>query len=599
MNTEDKDKELATLRSELEKARERERDYAQARTAMLYMLEDLHRTSEAVTAGQKTWEATFDAITDPIFLLDHELRIVRANRAYAEAAGRPFKAIIGRPYHTIFPVMDRPFDICLGPAENMTHEPAPDIEVSTNGRIYRLRHYFINSEAANEHKAIHLLQDITETKKAEKRLKQEIEITTDLLYIAEATTRVLDMDRLMGEVVQAVHRIVASDICLSYLYDGSGALQPSQTEGLDRSMLPQFRTTSIDMEMPCVKKAFDAARAAVIDLPSANCEGRRFPFDWAERFSTLLLMPLTGKVGRLGLLIAFYKSPHELSEAQARVVTGVMQQVSISLEEARLYKDSVDRAVELSNKIETIKVMHEIDVSMLSTLDTSAILETVASLIGKLIPCDRTTIATIDRERGGFVYQAGFGIAVQKGVFIPFKDTSATQVLETGTSQFTANLADEAPLAPLEARLLREGFLAHIRLPIIVKGEITAVLSVGTKRKGMFTKEMLATLANLVTQIGVALENARLVADLQELFYSTIKTLSNTIDAKSPWTSGHSERVTAHALDIARALGMDEHRIKTIELAGLLHDIGKLGTYEEILNKPGKLTDDEMRLMRA
>jgi len=598
MDMNDRDKEIETLQAELAKAKGRERDYADARRAMLYMLEDLHRTTEAVTAGQKAWEATFDAIADPIFILDHELKIVRANRAYAEAAAKPFKDIIEKPYHTIFPVMDRPFEICLGPEENKTNEPAPEVNVSAKGRVYRLRHYFINHEGPNKQRAIHVLQDITETKKAEKRLKQEIEITTNLLYIAEATTRVMDMERLMSEVVKAVHRIAASDICLSYLYGGNNALEPSQAAGLDKIMLPQFRATSIEIDLPCIKKAFETASPTVIDLPLTNCGGKRFPFDWAGEVTSMLLIPLVSKGGKLGLLIAFYKSPHALSEVETRVVTGVMHQVSISLEEARLYKDSVDRAVELSNKVETIKVMHEIDVSMLSTLDADAILETVAKLIAKLIPCDRTTIATVDRERNGFVYQAGFGIVMQKGTFIPFKDTSATRVLETGTSQFTANLNDEGPLAPLEARLLKEGFMTHIRLPIIIKGETAALLSVGSKRPGVFTKEMLTTLGNVTTQIGVALDNARLVSDLQELFYSTIKTLSNTIDAKSQWTSGHSERVTRDALKIARALGIDERQLKTIELAGLLHDIGKLGTYEEILNKPGKLTDEEMRLMQ-
>ncbi|MEK7680059.1 MAG: HD domain-containing phosphohydrolase, partial [Deltaproteobacteria bacterium] len=331
---------------------------------------------------------------------------------------------------------------------------------------------------------------------------------------------------------------------------------------------------------------------------AVNTEGRGAPFQWFGPFEPMLILPLAGRAGAFGMLTLVYRPRHELTPGDMRLTKGIMHQVSTALEEARLYKESVDRAVELSHRIETIRVMHEIDKSVLSTLDAGEILETTARLVSKVIPCDRATIAAVDREKDGFIYKAGFGIDLPKGTFVPFSDTSAVTMVETGMTQFIADINDEKPLLPLEKRFAEQGFVSHIRVPIAVKGEIAAVLTVGSKRQCIFKPEDIATLEKLASQIGVALENSRLVTGLQELFLSTVQALSKAIDAKSPWTMGHSARVTNYAVTIAAELGMDKKTLEDLRIAGLLHDIGKIGTYDEILNKPGKLTDEEYKIMK-
>lgn len=86
--------------------------------------------------------------------------------------------------------------------------------------------------------------------------------------------------------------------------------------------------------------------------------------------------------------------------------------------------------------------------------------------------------------------------------------------------------------------------------------------------------------------------------DLEDLLINTITSLVSAIDAKSPWTKGHSERVTYYARKIGSELGLSEKEIETLTLAGLLHDIGKLGTYDAVLDKPDKLTAEEFELVK-
>ncbi len=154
-------------------------------------------------------------------------------------------------------------------------------------------------------------------------------------------------------------------------------------------------------------------------------------------------------------------------------------------------------------------------------------------------------------------------------------------------------------LPPKERQLMEEGYVSHMRVPLIVKGEPVGVLCVASKRTAAFTPENLSTLEKLAALIGVALENTRLVADLKELLIGTVKSLSNAIDAKSPWTAGHSERVTRYALEIGTKMRFPEADLKDLELGSLLHDVGKIGIYDAILNKPAPLTREEYETLKG
>ena len=452
--------------------------------------------------------------------------------------------------------------------------------------------------------SLFLLEDLDSTREEMERtqleIQEETEITRHLLMISEATATITDVDKLMEQVINCAQKITGSDVCLSYLWDDEGGVfRPSREIGLPATLSPVFRVKSILEEA-----ASEVAEVTdVVIIQDVRSEGvSKVPefISWIKdmNIGTMGIIPLRGRISRLGLIIGIYLNPTVIDEKKKRVIQGISHQVSVALEQARLYRESTDRAIELSNKMETIQAMNEIDRSILSTLKGDEILETATRLVARIVPCDSATVALVDRERGGFVNAAGFGAEfLAKGVFVPFKETSTTEVVEAVRPQYEGNLAGVKNL-PFEARLLEHGFLSHIRVPLIVKGEVIGVLNVGTKRPSAYTTDNLSTLEKLAAQISVALENSRLLSDLEELFIGTVKSLSSAIDAKSKWTAGHSERVTKYALDIGREIGLSETELKDLELAGLLHDVGKIGTYESILDKPGKLTDEERTIMQ-
>jgi putative nucleotidyltransferase with HDIG domain len=144
-------------------------------------------------------------------------------------------------------------------------------------------------------------------------------------------------------------------------------------------------------------------------------------------------------------------------------------------------------------------------------------------------------------------------------------------------------------------------------VPAYYRDKLMAVLLLGEKYdETRFEQEELDFFAALASDAAMAIRNAQLFADLKreadrnkQLFIQTITVLGATIEAKDSYTHGHTERVTKYAVAIARqmtengSIQFTEEFFENLYIAGMLHDIGKIGVSEAILNKTGKLTDNE------
>jgi putative nucleotidyltransferase with HDIG domain len=115
---------------------------------------------------------------------------------------------------------------------------------------------------------------------------------------------------------------------------------------------------------------------------------------------------------------------------------------------------------------------------------------------------------------------------------------------------------------------------------------------------GRKSPEMLKSLAALVLSAAMHFKALEEYRARQELFMGLIRIIMGAVDAKDPTTAGHSTRVAELAKELALKIGMEPADIENIYLGGLLHDVGKLGIPDMILNKPGRLSDEEMEIMR-
>ena len=99
--------------------------------------------------------------------------------------------------------------------------------------------------------------------------------------------------------------------------------------------------------------------------------------------------------------------------------------------------------------------------------------------------------------------------------------------------------------------------------------------------------------------LGIHSGNAELYRQQAEVLSGIVRALTSAIDAKDPYTCGHSDRVARVAVRLAQAMGCDEQTVETIYLSGLLHDVGKIGINDQVLQKPGKLTPLEFEHIKT
>lgn len=147
---------------------------------------------------------------------------------------------------------------------------------------------------------------------------------------------------------------------------------------------------------------------------------------------------------------------------------------------------------------------------------------------------------------------------------------------------------------PCAARSVFPQVVGLVLVPLREGDRLFGWLAAFNPRDG---REFGSSEANLLSSVGTILGihsgNIDLYKQQAELFGGVVRAMSSAIDAKDPYTRGHSERVARVAVRIAEEMNCDENTLRTLYLGGLLHDVGKIGVNDDVLRKPGKLTDAE------
>lgn len=255
-------------------------------------------------------------------------------------------------------------------------------------------------------------------------------------------------------------------------------------------------------------------------------------------------------------------------------------------------------ASRLGKQFNALTTMNEIDRSILSALDTRRIVDTVLSRMRELFPCDCVALALLDSESSDAgLMHIQYGQSEGENWLVPIRlTTEDIQELNDYPEQLLVESTKEYPeylssLIELDVEL----FLA---LPMFVNERLSGLIVLGYLEPEALNEEDTIQARQLADQVAVAISNARLIEELDELNWGTLYALARAIDAKSNWTAGHSERVTELALKIGQVMGLNQKQLDDLHRAGLLHDLGKIGIPPEILDKAGKLTDEEYQLMR-
>ncbi|MFV2072536.1 MAG: HD domain-containing phosphohydrolase [Thermoanaerobaculales bacterium] len=225
----------------------------------------------------------------------------------------------------------------------------------------------------------------------------------------------------------------------------------------------------------------------------------------------------------------------------------------------------------------------------------------VHDFLARPVRLTRTYIQPIDLDAGQVlgsvapVEVLGLGVVVERPTADAFAPVRVMQRRTLGLSALAALIALGIGLT-FSRRLITPLQDLAATSSEIAEGNLTVRANVRGKdeiaRLGSNFNHMAGSIEALVRRLKQALRQN------QELFLETIQTLAAAIDAKDPYTRGHSERVSSYSMAIARHLGLNQEEVFRVRIAAILHDVGKLGVRDGILNKPGGLSEEEFAVMR-
>src|SRR4030042_1425546 len=138
-----------------------------------------------------------------------------------------------------------------------------------------------------------------------------------------------------------------------------------------------------------------------------------------------------------------------------------------------------------------------------------------------------------------------------------------------------------------------------ICVPVKVKERTIGVLEAINKKEGEeFDEEDLSLFASLADQVAIALDNARLYQELEEMFFQTAESLADAIEKRDPYTGGHTRRVTMYSLATAKHLPLKPMEMKWLKISAVLHDIGKIGIDDQTLRNPDRLNPEKYNAIK-
>jgi HAMP domain-containing protein len=298
----------------------------------------------------------------------------------------------------------------------------------------------------------------------------------------------------------------------------------------------------------------------------------------------------------LGPLEELHKGTQRLAEGDFR------ERVSVSSRDEfeDLAASFNSMATHLESQFQALATIGEIDRAILSALDSDRIMETALLRVEDLFPCDQVAVCRLDwlgsREGRLRVSKTKTGtVGPEVRVFLSNEDVALLSVEEESILLEEVGLASQYFGGSPAASLVATAIMVPLQLPEGLAG----YLAVGREEDIGFSEVDQSRTVQIAKQLSIALANARLLEEIERMSWGALTAMARAIDAKSPWTSGHSEQVAILSVSIGRGMGFDDPALTALQRGGLVHDIGKIGVPGSILNKNGKLTPEERQVIQS
>ena len=293
---------------------------------------------------------------------------------------------------------------------------------------------------------------------------------------------------------------------------------------------------------------------------------------------------------------------HRPAEAQKDKVIESLKHIGEMLTDKLAYELKVDSlALEINNSYQELNLFYGLGDSLSSVLDVETICDIALKQAMDIIGSKSAFMMLLDAEKEKLDVVASAGFAGDlKSLQIKMEESICESVIQ---NKIPLVIEDLEKYPHLKGKISKAGILFEIPLicvPVIAKNEVLGMISMSGKLSGRsFTAVDAKLLSAIASQAGMSLGNSSLHEDLRGLFLNTVEALAAMVEAKDPYTHGHCRRVAEYSVVIGEEMGLPGKEINDLELAGILHDIGKIGVSESILRKPAELNKEELAEIRS
>ncbi|MGM0607358.1 MAG: TIGR00282 family metallophosphoesterase [Candidatus Muiribacteriota bacterium] len=252
-----------------------------------------------------------------------------------------------------------------------------------------------------------------------------------------------------------------------------------------------------------------------------------------------------------------------------------------------------------------LSVLYEVGKEVAQTIELygkDGLLSRIMDLASKIMNCEASSVILVDERTDELYFIIGLG---EKGdaikeIRLKMGQGVAGWVAQNRKPAIVPDTTKDSRFFGQADKKTQYETRSIIAVPMIIKDKVIGVLEVLNKKGEMpFNENDLSMLQGIAQQAASAIDNAKLYHKIKQLYKATVEVLANAMDSKDAYTHGHSRRVAEYSTAIARKLNKGLDFIGDLEIAALLHDIGKIGIRDAILCKPGRLTDDEFEIIKS
>ena len=256
-------------------------------------------------------------------------------------------------------------------------------------------------------------------------------------------------------------------------------------------------------------------------------------------------------------------------------------------------------ARQLGRQFNALTTIGTIERTILASLDSEKIVDTIIACMKDIFNNDVVSVALLNSQSENTVRIYMKRNNPDKERFFKNISLSPEDIQRLDEEREIISIDEEEDFPDYLTPIAGSGVKSFVIFPLFIKQALAGFIALGLRDPNQYDPEDLLQARQIANQVAVALANARLIEDLGLLNWGTLTALARTVDAKSSWTAGHSERVTKMAMRIGRAMALSPDELQNLHRGALLHDIGKIATPANILDKPEKLTDEERQLVEA